>query len=530
MQERHPHSHFEKLNPNQPETRSISADIGSTVIKVGRYLIIPGQLDKPTTSSLIPGSDRKISYRTQTLEYGSKKKKFRYMDTEQTNNLLSELKTAWEASFKEDQQIYKNQSLPITTLTGFTQSLAVIYKDKTVVLLDEPSLITRPTPDQMSVLSNENYWGADASKKQINSIIKLLSLKNHPQILKKLFGDDVEFKDLKFSSMLGLIKQFLKGNDSQHSFPLGDLLGFGSKVLTRDQAISMLHELGINDDQINIDESLLDDGGDIGKFYTINDFAGELKVIEKLIETNQIPRWSYFIGLSSVGKFATYLYNPKTKKMAMTNEAVSYTTQRMGANALTKLGPELFPNKENSFEPDYQYIDQILSDAADQDLKTPYLYFPDIHDENNIGTLYRIDNGRIKNIELKKIKGFNVEERKKILLAIAQGISFGLRELIMETSELNARVKGPIYIYGGLLENQRGWAKVISQCIPHHNGIYYLGITSANITTAYLAAKEINPELPPIKIESQTIPSTKFDRKKEFYNWKNAKSVIIRHQ
>lgn len=290
-----------RLNPSKPTT-FIGLDFGSTAIKIQTHSNDnPGFELKPCSNSVI------ISYQSDIADFRGRY--FKFMSPKQTKVLFKNLKEKWT-----DRLSATNDEEPknvVTTLTGFTQSLAIIYEDKITILLDEPSLSTEPTKKQKKIL--KKYLGEDGAKKKISTIMKLISLINNPEILAQLLGEPVDLSKVQFSTMLGVLYKTLSNDQNGPTVPLDDLFGFGIKNLTPKKAREMLYKLGIRESQMKISASRHIDSSS-EHFYIRNDFAGELEAIKQLILQGSIAPDTIFVGLSSVGKIVVSALSSSANK------------------------------------------------------------------------------------------------------------------------------------------------------------------------------------------------------------------------
>jgi hypothetical protein len=519
MLENQPNNYHRELIADEPQKSYFAAfDIGSTGIKSDLILLSYG--GEKSYLYRIDGNSSRINY--DVTEGSIDGRKFKYMSPDQTKNLLSKLKGNWHKLYEGSAKELADTETIATTLTGFTQSLAVKYIDQTVILLDEPSLITKPNYAQIRTL--EKYLGEDGAKKEISTIIKLLSLKNHPYLLEKLFGRSVDFSQLKFSTMLGALTSEIAGDNKHFSIPLTDLHGFGKKNFTFEEAEQMLNDLGFDNSQILINPSKFS-REQHGNIFVINDFEAEISIINELRKSRKINNNAIVIGLSSVGKIVISSNMNTGFKGKFPNTEESYVTQRMGANALTKWGPLIFPDPQNIKAPNYKVINEILLTLANENSITQYLYFPEIHDENYMGTMYKKTGEKLIKVILDDIGNTNIHEKEAMILALAEGITFGLREKIENVSKLNNEEKLPVAFYGGLFDEQDGWKKVVQQSLPETD-VSHLDIPNANSIAAYLSARNFDPSIPKIEIGSKRFENVEFHRDKEYQFWKTKKKEL----
>ncbi|MCX7956167.1 MAG: hypothetical protein N2593_03655 [Patescibacteria group bacterium] len=463
-------------------TNAVSIDLGSTQTKIGSTLDNRGEkkrLDfKPNTETLKYSSNQ-----DQDKQQEKKTQEFRIIRRETIDQLIQKIRNSVRI-FYEDTEADK--TFKFITLTGFTNSLALVYekgKDEKdyVVLLDEPSLTPDLLTDEQKKLL-ERY--GISSDKKISSLQKLIAIINNPKLLKTIFGKDVTIDQIKISTMAGLISWHLNGQNPQRlTIPYADLVGFGKKDISPDEAEEILKELGLKEDQFKIGRSYFEDTLE-GQLYIINDFESELEYISSLRKNGNIGKDDIVIGFDSVGKIVfSKRFKNQTSKFKKIPER--YTTQRMTGNIITdwfrKLG---FVDKEGNNN--YFEINKILQDLIaqfqNQSFQSDFFYFPD---QGEKGKIIRIKpDGSIEEIDENTLEKLNDEEKKQVFFAIAIGMVFGIRNKIEKILKANNFTETPnLFIYGGLPENQPGWQAVIKSCLSQIGNISLLNIPNANITT-----------------------------------------------
>lgn len=462
-----------------------SIDLGSTLTKTD-----PNPINR--------GSESRIDFKPKTEEIKIENYKFRILTGKKYEEFITNIKQSI-TEFREDTE--DDRIIRLTTITGFTNSLAIVYNDpenpnkqKVTVLLDDPSLTPDLNEEQKEILKKYNI----PIDKKATTLMKLLALKNNPQLVKALFGEGTNFEDLRFSTMIGAIIWELKGRQMQNlSVPFDDLKGFGRKDITLEETMQLLEELGINNSQITrmkIDNSYFTQTFE-GIVFSINDFTSEMKFIDQLLIHNKIPQNSVIFGLDSVGKiiFPNSL-NPKsesTKAFPEVNER--YTTQRMTGNVITEWFAKRLGFKKENGENDYEGIDKFLQTA---NLETPFYYDP------NTDSLYLIENERLNLVDLEKNNKIIADKREQLVIAIALGTINGLKEKMEQAIDINQQEKPKLYFYGGLMLH-KGWQRIINVVFSDYTN-HWLKIPNANLTTQFLVKQRMSQlkEEPNVQIES----------------------------
>ncbi len=460
-----------------------SIDLGSTLTKTD-----PNPINR--------GSESRINFKPKTEEIKIENYKFRILTGKKYEEFITNIKKSI-TEFREDTE--DDRMIRLTTITGFTNSLAVVYNDpenpnkqKVTVLLDDPSLTPDLNEKQKEILQKYNI----PIDKKATTLMKLLALKNDPQLVKALFGERTNFEDLRFSTMIGAIIWELKGRQMQNlSVPFDDLKGLGKKDMTLEESMRLLEELGINDSQIKrmkIDNSYFAQTFE-GIVFAINDFTSEMKFIDQLLIHNKIPQNSIIFGLDSVGKiiFPNSLSPNDELTKAFPEVNARYTTQRMTGNVITEWFAKRLGFKKENGENDYEGIDKFLQTA---NLETPFYYNPDTN------SLYLIKDGEPKFVNPKKINKMSADEQKQITVAIALGTILGLRKKMEEA--INPEEKPELYFYGGLMPH-RGWQRIINTVFSDYTN-HWLKIPNANLTTQFLVKQRMSQlkEEPSVQIES----------------------------
>lgn len=511
--------------PERVQTKKsyvIAIDFGSSNIKVGSrtFETSTGKPDKFSNKTFGRYQNNLGSTYRTSKGTASDKSLYSYLSIDlRKKNIFSDVKERWQ----ETHDVASSQTdctEVITAMTGLTNSLVARYEDKIIVLLDEPSLRGKLTDEQTRILNE--IIGEKGAQKQ-STVRKLLALKNDPKLVKKLFGNQVSFADLQFSTVLGALKSIIT-DDKSFVVPFDDLKGFGRKDLTVQEVQKMMQDLKIDKKQISFYESKYAKAPNGEIIYTVNDFSGEAAVISELRKNGEIIKNSIVVGLDSVVKIVTNL--PLGTEGFFPEYGERYTTQRMGANINTKLMKSFLKILHNyEWEVDYKKIDDILHTAAINKIRSSYLYFPDHHNGGSTGTIYKNEDGTLipmGNKDLIKIE--DEKEKENLALGIAVGMVFGIREKIESIWEKNNLENSPIFLYGGLIYKQPGWADIIAQALPNVL-IDCINISSGVDTASRLAIKELNKPISAIEHVSNPIV-VDHKRDQEYQEWKKFKPSI----
>jgi hypothetical protein len=401
---------------------------------------------------------------------------------------------------------------PLLVVTGFTNSLAVRYTDgatktiKNIILLDEPSLKSDFTPTQKDIYFK--YLNTRDIKPK-STIMKLITLYNHPNIIRSIFGDTATFNDLTFGTMLGTVTEKLSGDVSEFGMPIDDIRGLGNNGLDMGTAYRMLVEMiygsltPVNEDRTRRilrihPEHFVSSAKAI--IMEVNDFTAETRLIRDRIDQdktspNQIPENSIILALDTVGKIIWNHPDPDSKQI----NGLGYDIQRTTGLIMTKWNKSAYSLADGG-EPDYPGIDNILTGAVNSGAATDYVFFPDLNDDNEIGMLFsKKSDGSLIKIMPDEIGTMSEPEKKSIILATAQGIFFGLRRMITRRfPDLNEPRKRPVICYGGIGSNgQEGWNRLFAEIFFDISDVVgRLDLPSGNTAAAYTALKQFGWDLP----------------------------------
>lgn len=425
-------------------------------------------------------------------------------------------------------------------LTGLANSLTVSYteidektkmkKTERRIILDVPSLETKLSEEQDEILDRfiPNYKGLKPS----TSLMKILALKNEPDLVKYLFNREISFEKLEFNSPLGLVAETLSGGKTK-GVPLADLKDFaGTLGKSVDEVKGLLQDLGISSHQIDF---LTTNNVNIDgiNFYTVGDLDANTFLFNSLIEQGKIDNNNIFIELDTVGKII-WSAESESELVKLGNPRelnhLSYITQRLTAGVNPLLMSHLVaPFMENGNMDDAYHLTAKIIEEEFSDEFNPFIYYPDpLAGKNTLGRLFINDDGVLKEIDLNPTNISNIKFeniRKQIIFAIAKGVCFGLRQ--KTESILEAKRKRPIsaniVIYGGLPFHHAAWRKLIAQCF--NSNLSHLDLPNSGPSASYKAVTELTGKNPDIKVNLYPIKKM-VDRNHEYQGWKDALEKI----
>jgi hypothetical protein len=452
-------------------------------------------------------------------------------------------KISEQASFLLSETDISLEDLNAIVLTGFTNSLAVCYNGRTLVILDEPSLQTELSDQERAIVAQAHgVFGESASSYEIkaqSSLMKLLALRAHPEIVEAMFGDGVTFSDLSFNTMLGLVAgAFREGGFSEIPFP--DMRAFtGNNHVDSEVTCRMLAFLGFSSEQI----SFMPDFQHLvlaehPPYFFVNDFGAEKQHLTRLWEHGILLENDVIISTDSVGKIISaaphleHFVDPALAASWTGFEAIGsrqyfYTTQRVvgnvyGAWMQGRLTRGLWAEEEDRGHLFYDNVNLVIGEGIDEE-DSPYFFNPDGVDSGagEIGALFKKSG---EQISLDEALDLPASERKKIIRAIARGVYFGMRSKI-EDAEING--SGRIFCYGGMTLNSF-WRETIVQCFGGRH-VFKINMASgmaaaidfASTLFDVLDREQILPEIEEIKINGDPDrQSPILDRTDEYVCWR----------
>jgi hypothetical protein len=324
--------------------------------------------------------------------------------------------------------------------------------------------------------------------------------------------------------------------------PEDDIRGLGNNILDRDTANQFLADILSTKSEylvnyqsnqsrirkvLSIHDSKLRNHQQIN-VIELNDFFAETNLIYDMMINQIIDKQSIILGLDTVGKIFWAGPNPGDKRVINNlNYDIQRITGSVNPNWIRLLYPTPYGNN-----PDYETINQVLSNSINHNTCTDYLFYPEYSDPERQGALFfkQPTQGapcQVLRLELNK----NMEENRKqqVILAIAQGIFFGLRQRIEQIwKHPDELIHKPIICYGGLgSNNQNAWNELFADIfVDISSDIKRLELPSVNIAAAYSGIKQIggNPKIPNINIRQlATVTDVNSEktwiRQKEYAKW-----------
>ncbi len=507
-----------------PQSRITAIDIGSTSVKVEVWEYTNNQWSqKDLNQSQFNGSaeDRFWSdYRTEIFEYQGQK--FRCLRGSDLENLLSMIRLVVNRQL----QIQPKQK-QILTLTGFTNSLALVHQGEMVVLLDEPSPTTEYQGKQEEIVTR--YLGVEAAEKipqAASSLTKYLFLVNNSGVLNELFGHRIDAKELEFSSMLGVLRQYILDLPF-YSIPQTDLGGFGAQRVVRTSAMLSAFETDFKVPDFDAPQSFYDDQERDIRIDAITDFEAEVNVIKLLVAEGIIGPHASVTSTDSVGKIVGPGLNSYKEE-----GGVPYLSQRMTANVnkvwLKGLLGHRCPEGNNF----YYMIDQFIQEMMDRIGQGPYYFFPV---RNGNGCVYQAREDGWHKLSLSEAGDLPRSQREVAALAVISGAIFGLVQKTEAFYHQSQQDPSALYFYGGLtgfsgVAPQFGWRTLISGAMPRTAAIHRLKLPSAASAAAFLSLKNLGFDngqlLEAFEVEVEPMPS-QADLRQAYSLWLKKQKELV---
>ncbi len=457
-----------------PSITILAIDIGSTSIKIEIWRYANGNFQ------LIADQRPWIDYDPEIVELDNHDQ-IKILRQSALDKIIAAIEN--KAALCKDQL---NSSLFLNAVTGFNHSLVLSYQGENAVILDDPTPAVIPTKSQLDILNNYlDQEQINLLSEKPSTLGKIIYLLNHPEIIKQLFGrEELNLTDLQFSTMRGLIAKTITGR-TQLSVPQSEIRSFANWQGGQQQLKQMLIELGLQTGQIHFESSNFISAPN-GHAFDCGDFEGEQQSCLFVLEQQNTDPKTIFVALDTVGKTSAQ-YENMPKKLEM-----GYNTQRMTARVnkdwMRKLATECTQMVDV-----YPFVDQILREALNTGLETPYLFYPT---ENGLGILIKTDGKSYQKISRAEAAGKDLNERKKIILAIALGIAFGLRQKIegIRTAN-NIDLNQNICLYGGLVGKNKqgiqwGWREIFLEAFPPAS-INILDLPSGASAAAFAALNRL---------------------------------------
>ncbi len=473
-----------------PKFLTLGIDLGSTQIKFGlqeTITIPPCQTD----------------YSSEICKFDGKK--FKVIKGESLEELIKHIKQNYQEQ-REALEELRTDQLTILTITGLTNSLYVEYENKGTLILDDPSLTCELNEDQKKVIAEYLGIPAEEVEKKIEktTLMKMLSLKNNPDLVQGIFDQGVNFENLRFSTFIGMVVNKIFRTDNL-TIPQADFGAFGKKDANYQQLEKLLGDLGLLEN-VRLEKSPFIQTLE-GIVFTINDFQGEANIVNLARNANLITNNSPVIAFDSVAK----ILHPKGKKRIGDEH---YETQRMGGNVL-KIIREIWKktgflsDDDNFYKKMDNYIEELLQRLLIQSSENQQFnlyYYPET--DSPFGTLVLTQNGEKITIPITSNSEKEIEdllnkipeiknEQNQLIDVLVLGMLFGIKEKINTLNSLLDNQNSSLYIYGGLVfNNHKHWPKLLGLMFSDIGTVRKINIENANLP-ASLSAKsklDINQE------------------------------------
>lgn len=370
-------------------------------------------------------------------------------------------------------------------LTGLTNNLVVRAVDgRTRVILDEPSLTSDLTEEQTAVLRDEYH--VDSLKPQ-SAIMKLIALRNHPEYVKFLFGEEANFEDLRFGTLMSLVLEGFSGRDIS-KIPQADFRAFAANTgITDPQELNnLLTRLGLP--TFDFDSTSTLNGREM-RVTIVNDLEAEASVMDHLFETDVLNKDEAVICVDTVGKVLTRKNGgpeaPDIKRIGNLN----YRSQRVGIGAMHQLWfCDLLhiPNSARIYD---EMADEVLPNLFGRE-RSRFIFFPD---QNKHGVLgYCEEDGSVRTItkeQALRLADFSDELRLQMIDAIVRGTIYGL----VQKAEMSWRPDLPdeeksLVFYGGITTRRPIWIDFLTEVVPYRMSM--IGIPSGAEAAGIMVSKE----------------------------------------
>jgi hypothetical protein len=394
---------------------------------------------------------------------------------------------------------------PLLVVSGLTNTLAITHKGKTTLLLDDPSLTPKLTPQEEIIISRTC---GRAGLRSASSLMKLLAIKKDTGILSSIFNSQIPigWNDVTFATALSVVTGYITQTQQRFAIPYDDVRAFGTHTLTPNQTIALLDTLDILPSKFAVAPARTVKTAS-GPVYQINDFQAEAALVSRLFEIGLIPQTAFVISLDTVGKILTK-YLPSKKTIA----DISYTTLRNSGRVVkTWIKTLIRPLPQVAF---YEEMDRILTESP---ADGGYHFYPAFSDDTE-GICIAPDGSVMHFGDIHMIPENN---RAQVVVAVARGIGWEMRHMIDECLRANTMTHGtPIILYGGLTgHNQHGWIDTLSFTLPTKHGLFTLPLTNGMLAAAVSALSEI-PSLPNASLSFVLTKITdKPNEKTEYTKW-----------
>ena len=190
-------------------------------------------------------------------------------------------------------QKFPDNSLEGVCLTGAKNPLWIRYQNNDYIILDDPSPTTPISPDLMQTINC--VFGTNLTDIEYSSALyKMIQLKHNAEYRRAVFGEDVNFADMKFGSVNGYVATLI--SDQKHSFFDSDISGLGVNGCSSEKIRQMLNTLGVVENkQYSVNENTKN-------FLVMDDFGAETQITKMLIDQGLIDRDAILIAWDSIAK------------------------------------------------------------------------------------------------------------------------------------------------------------------------------------------------------------------------------------
>lgn len=436
-------------------------DVGSSTIKVGR-----------SKNNAVPEIDTIYYNNRHIIDVGP------YMD-----NGPAEIKIVAE----DDLQYIKTEihdrspaELAELSITSAKKPLYIWRRDKDdnlqeILILDEPSLTTQLSELEDALIRETLHLEKPID--QNNPLVKILALKHNPRLVSFLFGEGAEFNELHFGTLTTFIRSVVTGDPDQ-KVGKNYILAFGMNGCQESDVLSLIDKLGLSS-QLEFESEEVVHHNQI-EIREGDDFRVELDTLKACTNEGLFPPGSIIIAADSVGKVIDFDVRNSSRQWGRfdAKQVALYETQRTFGQANNWLRPLVADQAKQQNIPAEAIIDEVLRKGY-----APTDWYFDPHGNNENGAIYtRIKGGawiEVPELELKSKK--YIDQRKKIIRAVAWGVASAITKLIPEHSG-----NSNIYVYGGLVgeysygENL-GWRRVIRAVMPKDREIHLIRLSSAAV-------------------------------------------------
>ncbi len=438
-------------------------------------------------------------YKTQVETISHTRMKF--LDNDHTQILLSLIKKQVEEALAGE-EFGENKQLVFAT-TGFHHDLCITNRKsgESAVILDDPSAhpsLSREERDALKQQLAKINKDFETFVDNPTSLAKILWLTQHPEALKRLFNteESIDFDQFDFSMLRSLIASKVLENKRQVISSI-EKTDFGLPTGEEFPEIAIwLTTIGIEPYQFLFAQDQLIAGNtkEHGPtlLYDQKDLTAELKIISWAMDAEIIDETGTAICADSVGKIICRTKTCPENGAHDKDSETSYETQRMLANINRDwMGPLTLNPGETMNRDAYENIDLIIKEMMAAGTKTPYVYMPT---EKGKGIVYKLENEQYLEQPRKEILTWTEEEKKLVMLAVAKGAFFGIRQKMEHIRKINsANLEAPVYFYGGLLGHTKvlggkdGWQQICIGAMPQGAEVYEIGLPSGATAVAFSA-------------------------------------------